>query len=46
MMKAMLDELEKIMEHDKINHKSLTSCLVQGVDSKIYKPLMSRQKCS
>lgn len=49
MMKMMLEELEgeyKKGEYDSNKlYSSLTSCLLQGVKSKVYNPLMERPKC-
>lgn len=44
MMKNMIDDLKNNLSNDDLNNYQ-ANCLIQGVQSKVYQPLMKRLTC-
>lgn len=45
MTRIMLSHLEKLFDETDVNFNFQSDCLLQGVEPKVYKPLMTRETC-
>ncbi|XP_058790728.1 tRNA pseudouridine(38/39) synthase [Phymastichus coffea] len=45
MIKNMLQDLQELTDEKNTNIKYQSNCLLQGVESKVYKPLLERETC-
>lgn len=45
MTRSMLKNLELLFDNETSHMNYQSDCLLQGVESKIYKPLMQRETC-